>query len=206
MEFNIRGLKIVASFESVALLAFTLILFESSGNCSAWTILAVVLHEFGHIFAMCVFKSKPQKVCLGNLNVAIIDQKRYERSFEQDIFILFSGPFANIIASLVFYVFYLVLHEDWFFRAFLPNIFLGIFNLLPIICLDGGQILFYIICTKLDETKAKKITFVTSALTLTPLTILGIFMILGNKTNFSLILLSIYLLIAIFIKRVDIYS
>jgi stage IV sporulation protein FB len=185
----------------MALMVLALLLFESSNSNGIWVILAIILHEFGHIFTMSALKSKPQKILLGNFNVCIIDQKYYQRTFGQDLCILIAGPLANIIAACLAYLIYCKFQQQWLCGIFLSNIFLGIFNLLPVSCLDGGQIFLQFLLLKLSENKAKFIASTISFMILVLLLVLGIMSAFSEIMNFSLLFLSLYLLMVVFIKK-----
>lgn len=101
----------------------------------------LVIHEYGHIKAMKYFKMPTKGIYLipfvGGL--ALSDSKINTRW--QDVVISIMGPFFGLllsIASLIIYVF----TELPFFAALASfNALLNVFNLLPILPLDGGHIL-----------------------------------------------------------------
>ncbi len=91
-----------------------------------------MLHELGHFIAAFIIHAKIIKFRLGlfgiNLQINIIDL-----SFNKKLALFFSGPFVNLLIVVYFYnVIYDIVYI---------NIFLSIINLLPIVPLDGGNIL-----------------------------------------------------------------
>jgi stage IV sporulation protein FB len=83
----------------------------------------------------------------------------------------------------------------------LANLTIGCFNGLPIIPLDGGHILYAILCMRMQEDKAAKIVRVISFLTLLPLAAAGFYILLASKYNFALLLLSCYLMAMLLLKK-----
>jgi Zn-dependent protease len=81
-----------------------------------------------------------------------IDRRNFKNIYKDDAYVSFAGPLANLILAFVFYfIFFLLikyhLNENilmlnllWYGVFF--NVFLFLFNLLPIPPLDGSHILF----------------------------------------------------------------
>ena len=104
-------------------------------------IACLVFHEYGHIRAMRYFGMKTKGIYLipfmGGL--ALADNKINTRW--QDVVISIMGPSFGLFLSLVFLILYLVTGEIFFAGLAAFNALLNLFNLLPILPLDGGHIL-----------------------------------------------------------------
>lgn len=104
-------------------------------------IACLMFHEYGHIRAMKYFGMKTKGIYLipflGGL--ALSDDKINTRW--QDVVISIMGPFFGLILSLILVVCYWVTGEMFFAGLAVFNAFLNLFNLLPILPLDGGHIL-----------------------------------------------------------------
>lgn len=104
-------------------------------------ILCLVFHEYGHIKAMKYFGLKTKGIYLipfvGGL--ALSEGKINTRW--QDIVISIMGPFFGLILSIVFLVGYWVTDSEILAGLAVFNALLNLFNLLPILPLDGGHIL-----------------------------------------------------------------
>ena len=104
-------------------------------------IACLVFHEYGHIRAMKYFGMKTKGIYLipflGGL--ALSDEKINTRW--QDVVISIMGPFFGLILSLVLIVVYWITGEMFFAGLSVFNAFLNLFNLLPILPLDGGHVL-----------------------------------------------------------------
>lgn len=104
-------------------------------------IACLMFHEYGHIRAMKYFGMKTKGIYLipflGGL--ALSDEKINTRW--QDVVISIMGPFFGLILSFIFVVIYWVTGEMFFAGLAVFNALLNLFNLLPILPLDGGHIL-----------------------------------------------------------------
>jgi len=104
-------------------------------------ILCLVFHEYGHIKAMKYFGLKTKGIYLipfvGGL--ALSDDKINTRW--QDVVISIMGPFFGLILSLTCLVAYWLTDLEVLAGIAVFNALLNLFNLLPILPLDGGHIL-----------------------------------------------------------------
>ncbi|SIS60612.1 site-2 protease family protein [Neptunomonas antarctica] len=104
-------------------------------------ILCLVFHEYGHIRAMKYFGLKTKGIYLipfvGGL--ALSDDKINTRW--QDVVISIMGPFFGLILSCVCLVVYWITDIELFAGLAVFNALLNLFNLLPVLPLDGGHIL-----------------------------------------------------------------
>lgn len=104
-------------------------------------ILCLVFHEYGHIRAMKHFGLKTKGIYLipfmGGL--ALSDDKINTRW--QDVYISIMGPFYGLVLSLVLLLAYAITDIEILAGIAVFNALLNIFNLLPVLPLDGGHIL-----------------------------------------------------------------
>jgi Zn-dependent protease len=104
-------------------------------------ILCLVWHEYGHIKAMKYFGMKTKGIYLipfvGGL--AISDEKLNTRW--QDIVISIMGPFFGLILSVACLIGYWITDIEILAGLAAFNALLNLFNLLPVLPLDGGHIL-----------------------------------------------------------------
>ena len=103
-------------------------------------ILVLLIHEYGHIWAMRRTGLKIKGVFLvpflGGIAVGEGTTSRW-----QDFKIAIAGPFVGTLGAVVFWL--LWLHTGHNFLAVLTtlSLLLNLFNLLPIVPLDGGQVI-----------------------------------------------------------------
>lgn len=104
-------------------------------------ILCLVFHEYGHIRAMKRFGLKTKGIYLipfvGGL--ALSDDRINTRW--QDVYISIMGPFFGLILSCACLVVYWVTDIELFAGLAAFNALLNLFNLLPVLPLDGGHVL-----------------------------------------------------------------
>lgn len=108
----------------------------------ALTLIAcLVFHEYGHLKAMKYFGMKTKGIYLipfmGGL--ALGDDKINTRW--QDVVISLMGPVFGLFLSLFFLLLYVVTGEVFFAGVASFNALINLFNLLPIVPLDGGHVL-----------------------------------------------------------------
>lgn len=83
----------------------------------------------------------------------------------------------------------------------MANLCTGLFNMLPVMSLDGGQLMYVILCRKFSEKSAEKIINITAVIILFPLTVLGFMLLLNSKYNFSLLFVCSYLIASLLCKN-----
>ena len=100
-----------------------------------WIMSLIVIHECGHILAGLFFRWNIEKVILMPMGGITIFKEALNRPVIEEFLIAFMGPFFQII-------FFFLVHSNvpysWFYKA---NVALLLFNLLPIVPLDGSKLL-----------------------------------------------------------------
>ena len=198
MKFKIFSTEVTVSFQLVCFVAITLIagVFEGFFCC----LVSVIIHEAGHIIAMCVFGFAPDKIKISLFEISINDKARHKRTFWQNLIIIFFGPFINFICFILIYLLYLMGN-----RAFYPfaiaNLSVGLFNTLPVLSLDGGQLLYAILRRFLTDDISEKIVNIITFIFLFPLFALGFLLLFKSKYNFSLLIVCVYLVFSLVCKN-----
>lgn len=154
---------------------------------------SILLHECGHILAAKLLGRKISsiKILPVGLNATIDDRPgcRWER-----LLIYISGPLANVLlftALMLINSYYLYQTDNMRFFI-LVNICLAIFNLIPVLPLDGGRILGEVLASQIGLFSAglyiRKISLFIAIL----LFALGIIQLFSSNHNFSLFLIGFY--------------
>ena len=95
---------------------------------------------------------------------------------------------------------YLAFGNDGYLTVGLINLLIGVFNLIPVTGLDGGTVLFNIICRKAEPSRAglimRIINFSVAAAALTA----AIILCLKGEFNLSFFILALYLFVMSIIK------
>ncbi len=197
MKFNILNTEIRVSYLIVcaAALSLTANLFKGFVCC----VFAVIIHESGHILAMYCMKSPPQKITVSLFQISIDDAGRNERSTRRNMIIIFFGPFANFICFIIFYLLYLVYGVPTEMTA-AANLSVGLFNMLPVLSLDGGQMLFLTLNCFLSAKKSETVVNILTFIIIFPLAAAGFIILFQSKYNFSLLFVCVYLIFCLVCK------
>ena len=107
-----------------------------------------------------------------------------------------AGPGANLLIALG--VLLLGQGETPFFAA---NFALGVFHCLPVEPLDGGMALRACLSSLLVSDTAAKISFAVGLVFLIPLAVLGFVILLRTRYNYSLLAISLYLMLYLVLKH-----
>ena len=198
MKFRIHKTEITISYLIICIASICIIAeaFDSFLCC----LFAIIIHEAGHITMMCIFGYAPEKIKISLFEISISDGKRQERNFIQNIFIIFFGPFSNFICFILFYLLYLI-GNDYFLYFAAANFSVGLFNILPVMSLDGGQLLYLILSRFFSDTGSQRIVNVITFIIIFPLASLGFILLFNSKYNFSLLIVCIYLVFSLICKN-----
>lgn len=184
MIFRILKTSVRIDFWFIAVITLMLVLFPES--LAAECFLMCILHECGHLTAMLVCGKKAEKIDLGYFGMRIVTSKRF-LSPSKEAAIAFSGPFVNLVISLIFF---LTGRTD----IATVSLALAVFNLLPVTMLDGG----HIISAFLPDSRLHKALSLVCAIALLGI---GIFVALYTKENFTIVIASLYLLVGVLSEK-----
>lgn len=184
MRFYLRNVSIEIGFWFVAVIALMLTLFPETQAFYCFTF--CIVHEFGHFFAMLITGRKISALQFGCFGIKIYTGSEIIPEMKE-AFIAAGGPIMNIFSAAFLF---LAGNQD----LGEINLALAFFNLLPVSILDGGHILSALF----PESKAVK------ALSFTVCIILlfaGMIIAFYSKKNFTLLIVSLYLLTGIAGKK-----
>lgn len=188
LVFYIKKCRIQVNFSCFALLAFCCIFTGMGGGAACF--LAAMLHEAAHLAVMWAVKAPPAAVKLSALGCKTQSDKANCLSEPRQILISLAGPTANWLCWLLLLFF--GCGGSPFAKA---SLVLGLVHSLPVEPLDGGLALHYFLRRTAGERGAEIISRAVSAAVLTPLAVLGFFVLLRTRCNFSLLALSMYLIL-----------
>ena len=194
MSFFIKDTEIKIGFLFAASVA-ALLCFDVGPQVQL-SVLSGILHEGGHVFSLLLLGERPQKICFGLFGLTVLRRNDIKLNYKNEIITAFCGPFVNIAICVCALLFYLNYRDNQaLFSVVAINAALALFNLLPVSGLDGGRILECVLLKK-----SEIILCVTSLVVLIPLTVAGFLTLVKSRYNFSLLLLSVYLLILLVFK------
>lgn len=198
MKFKIFKTEIYISFLFLCLASICIILGVFKGFL--YCFLSVIIHETGHLIPMYLYGNCPEKIKISLFEISISDKSRLRLTEKQNLVIIFSGPFANFICFILFYLLYLFCYENLMPFA-VTNLSVGLFNMLPVISLDGGQILYLLLCRRFTEKSSEKAVDIITFIFIFPLAALGFLFLFSSKYNFSLLFVCVYLIFSLVCKN-----
>ncbi len=196
MKFKLLNTEIYVSFLFVAVI--TLMLATDKTGLALPVILAVAMHESGHLFAMWLLESTPKSIRLIPASVQIT--RSINGKYKNDILIAVSGPFVNLVLFVTLYVNFLAFKNETVLYYSLINLIVGVFNLLPVTGLDGGTALFSLLAKKFDINRALLILRIITLILATAVTFLAVTLTIRGQLNVSVYIVAIYLFVSVIIK------
>lgn len=195
MTVKVFGGEFNVSFP-FALMVAILLCCDSTGMMSV-SLLSIFLHELGHLIALYFLKLPPRRVNFRLCGIEIVESRLY-CGYSAQLAVAASGPMINILFGLILLPF-----SNMSFAAIISatNIVIGVFNLLPLSQLDGGEILYCIMSAIMTEHKCKIISRVIDIVFVLMLFITGVYMFSMPNHNPTLLITAVYLSVYAIIKH-----
>lgn len=153
-------------------------------------ILSIILHEMAHLLVGMSVGLRPKVFSINPLGVSVQFYLYQQRKSWKKIVTYLAGPVMNIVIAIIFQV--IALDEILKMKIVYTNIILAIFNLVPIMPLDGGRILKEMLTPKIGNKEASVFLNYLTQIILVIITLLYSVMILKLQ-NFAIFLLVLYL-------------
>lgn len=199
MIFRIGKLNIELSFPLVAIMT-AVIIFDTTMSVVICFI-AIIMHETGHLAALSFYGAFPKKIKLTLFDIAIVDSEKYTRNSRQELVVVLAGVTVNFVFAVVSYIVFRCTNMVFFGNMAVAHATLGVFNILPVDSLDGGQALFIILTKHFSIYKSMIILDIISFIVLVPVACTGFIVLLRSKYNFTLLLTALYLITVILLKH-----
>ncbi len=183
------------SLHPFALSGLFLLLFAMPHIYAFSVLSCVILHEAGHLTAALLYRKRPLFVKLMPTGISI--GLPPPSSYLEEIVTAFCGPLMNMLYIAAAGCFPSTVAETVRTVAFL----LGILNLLPLKTFDGGRILGAALALFFGEEISDRVLQITTALTLTLLWILSLYIFFYSGINMTLLLFCAYLFSYFMIKK-----
>lgn len=185
-SLKIFGVDVKLCFSFIAV--FCLVSFFDGTSYILLGMAVCMLHECGHILAMCVFNVPPEKVQLYGAGIKITENTRLT-TFSKEVIILSAGIITNFILFVVCYF----TTDNFNINLFgMMNLIIGMFNCIPFKFSDGGRLVSMLI-DRYSKNKNNKAKTMVKWVTVTGLCIAGTVMFLKSKGNISLLVSIIYI-------------
>ena len=148
---------------------------------------SAIIHELAHYAAACFLGFKPDNFIIKGFGIELVGGRYF--SSGALMFVAVCGPLVNIIMACIAL-------QLGSFKFFITNISVAVINLIPALPLDGGQILYALMCNLTNRTTAKKVTAFSGKLSGGLITILGVMILCVSKMNFSLLYIGLFVFFA----------
>ena len=177
IETKLFGVNFAADFTFFATAA--MFIFLDKSGFALLSMLVCIIHECGHLAALLITRHRPESIMLrcGGAKIGL-------GSSDTSWFVLTAGSAVNITVFLLLY-FIFPKNDIYMIMFAVLNLAIGLFNLLPLGCLDGKRLLELL----LPQKAANVIEVITLVVV-----ILGIaaMFLYGNKVNFTLLAAILY--------------
>lgn len=193
IELQWKGMLIRLSLLFPAMI-IVMLAMDTTG-LTGWCIAASAMHETGHFMALLALSARPARVTVGVFGIRVEQNPHSPLSYKKNIVVSLAGPMVNCLSFILLCVPGGVNEAAWVHGV------LGIFNLLPIEPLDGGQALFCFLADIWEEEKAERLVLLISVITILPLAAAGFYVLIYSGYNVTLLFLSLYLCLLILLKR-----
>ena len=190
LNIKIFGIKIRISY--LFLLAVTLLLLTDRTGLMTASLLAIIIHESAHLSAIKILKIKCDSVDFMYSTVRI--NSDINISYKSSLVVSLSGPIINFLLSPLAFA-----ENEYIKYLGISSLIIGVFNIIPAKGLDGGDALYHL----LKALKVKNTDFVYSLISYFSIGIIIFFggvLILYMRSNPSLLIVGVYLLIMSFYK------
>lgn len=200
MRFKLLGTRISVSYWAVALLTLGVLTSAKGSYTIPLCLVSSFLHELGHLYMMHIFGRNVRSVSVSPFEISIkSDTKVLSKS--QEILITVAGVAVNFFLSLIAFIFLLFFDSNILFDIIMCNLCIGVFNLLPIRSLDGGQLLSVLLCDKFAPDTCDKIMNILSVILIIPIATAGYYVLFVSRYNYSILFIAVYLTLAIISKE-----
>ena len=156
--------------------------------------ITALLHELSHILNAKLLKIRISKVEIYPFGVCAKLSDSYIASSEKEFLVAFAGPFSNLIFFWICSILFTFFQPEILKYCMNLNLAMCILNLIPALPLDGGRILKAILTSKYGILRAYNFMVKLSRLLICVILIAALIIFFVYDFNFSLILISVFLL------------
>ncbi|WRS26250.1 site-2 protease family protein [Oscillospiraceae bacterium MB08-C2-2] len=197
MEFTLLKVRWRLSFWFFALLAFAALV--NRGFLLLYIAVPILIHECGHLLIMAFWKVPVEAVSLGLFSIDIQRSRQRSLSYGGEILLHLAGPAVNLLAAAALYAWAFPSLRVQFMVA--VNLVTGLFNLLPIGNLDGGQVMRLLTQRLWGPGLSHRISRAVSVLVLAPLFGISLLLVFRRGENIMLLVACLYLAANIISQR-----
>lgn len=188
--FPERGLRVSVSFWVI----FAVAAIISPLQVVVSVLLAATMHECGHLILLRLLHVPVEGLRLSALGAEIFSRGTQRLSYGGELLVTLAGPAVNLLMAVIFAQ--ISLRTQWL-NGYLfagTNIILGAYNLLPILPLDGGRILYLVTAFYLGPMVGDAVAAVVGTVCALSLLVLGIYLSVVSGSGMFFLLAAFSLL------------
>lgn len=198
MKLKFFSVDVYISFLSIAFLSLAIIC-DKKGTVIL-CLVSSIFHEAGHILLMFSRGVKVKDIRF-NLGDVAINADFSTVSVKDEILITLGGVMVNFTLSALSFILWVLVKSELFFSFGMVNLLLGMFNLLPVRNLDGGEILSIALNSRCSAKISDIICDTVTVIFMVPVGILGFVSLFNSSFNYSLLFASLYLICTLVSKE-----
>lgn len=166
--------------------------------------LVIIIHEVGHILTSLYYGWNIKKINIGLCGGYIYYEELIDKPFKEEFFISISGFIMQLVLMVISIILYKNSIIDLSFFSLIQkyNISIFVFNLLPIIPLDGSKIINLLFNVFFPYRRSLKLTNILSVFVL--MILLIYFFIFSFKIEYSYIMVFCFLIKCIILNKKEI--
>ena len=178
---NIRNVSVSPLFFA----GLAVMVWVDSAGYMLTLLLTAVLHEMGHLAAFCAFRIPIAEIRFELFGIAILPEKSRLIPNKTMLICLLAGPCVNLLLFGSGVILGQFFDLTGAIRLFVTaNLILSLFNLLPMMPLDGGRLLALLLGRLLGATRAENGMRIFSGLFGIGLLILGVILMREAESSF----------------------
>ena len=154
---------------------------------------ATIAHELGHYLAVRAFGRAIISVRLNATGITI--RRPPPESYIEEIVIAAAGPMASVILAAAMAVAARIYGVEIARTLAGTSIVFAMFNILPVLPLDGGRILYAVLARMFGLYAAERVTCISSCAVIFLLLCAGGYVFVVTRTNFTLLTAAVWMLI-----------
>lgn len=199
MSFSLWNTRVTISFWALFSICYGVVLSGSGQSVLLIGLISAFFHELGHILLILKYSKIPSSIHINPFEVKINCDLSAVTPL-QDLIITIAGPLVNFLLCVASWILLNVYKIKFFEECLIVNLSLLFLNCLPVATTDGGQMLCLILTRFFSEKTISVVLRVLTILVILPIGILGFYVLINSRYNFSLLSIGIYLLL-IFINK-----
>lgn len=183
-------------FTTVLLFVFCYINRNLEILCISYVL--ALFHEIAHLFAALCIGLKPSRIVFFPFGVNLKLKNSIIGALSDEIILYMSGPLLNAVLAILSVIF---IKNQYFNLFYYNNLGLFLFNILPILPMDGGILMKKILSARVGYRRSELILKCTSFILILFLVVIQCYLLIKNKFNFSILLAVIFLTGNIFTNK-----